>query len=172
MRASPSSATQDRFEALLVQHRGLVLKVAGMYARRPEDRQDLVQEIHTQLWRSFGRYDPGRPFPTWMYRVALNVAISYARRATQRRDRMESFDAQRAEPVDESATVYEPDERLRALYRVIDRLGELDRALVLLYLDELSYAEIGTVLGLSDTNVATKLSRLKRRLRDALNPTS
>ncbi len=73
---------QQRFEALLREHRRIVFKVAGVYARDRHDRDDLAQEIAAQLWRSFGRFDERcAKFTTWMYRVALNVAISYARNA-------------------------------------------------------------------------------------------
>jgi RNA polymerase sigma-70 factor (ECF subfamily) len=68
-----------RFAALLDQHRGIVFKVANSYCRNPEDRQDLAQDIAAQLWRAFPRYDATRSFSTWMYRIALNVAISYKR---------------------------------------------------------------------------------------------
>ena len=72
-------STRTRFAALLDTHRGIVFKVANAYCRHPDDRQDLVQEIAAQLWRAYPGYDPARPFTTWMYRIALNVAISHVR---------------------------------------------------------------------------------------------
>lgn len=155
---------QRQFETLLQEHRGIVFKVAGVYARGSEDRNDLAQEIGTQLWRSFGSYDAARAkFSTWMYRVALNVAISYARQAG-RDERLEPFDAAYLElPGD--ADVSQPDQRLAALYAFIGQLDPLNRALILLYLEERSYAEIAQVLGISETNVATKIGRIKQKLR-------
>lgn len=157
---------QQRFDALWREHQGIVLKVAGMYARGAEDRRDLAQEIGAQAWRSFGRYDQRRAkFSTWMYRVALNVAISHARRQPwSEADRTEPLDAHHLDTIGGEAAP-ERDERLDALHAFIDRLGVLDRALILLYLEDRGYAEIADVLGISETNVATKINRIKHRLR-------
>lgn len=160
---------RDRFQALLAQHERIVFKVAGMYCRNPEDRRDLAQEIAIQAWRSFGGYDASRPFSTWMYRIALNVAISQVRSAGQRERHAVPLDDQVHDIADERAPPHEADERLRALQRCIDALGPLDRALMLLYLEERSYAEIAEVLGITATNVATKINRLKQRIRAGLS---
>ena len=155
---------QRQFEALLQEHRGIVFKVASVYARNGEDRRDLAQEITAQLWRSFGSYDAARAkFSTWMYRVALNVAISYVRQMA-RTERLEPLDAGHLDlPGD--ADVSQPDERLAALYAFIDQLDALNRALILLYLEDRSHAEIAQVLGISESNVATKINRIKHKLR-------
>jgi len=155
---------QRQFESLLQEHRGIVFKVASIYARGSEDRSDLAQEIAVQLWRSFASFDAARAkFSTWMYRVALNMAISHARQA-ERDKRLEPLDAAHLElPGD--ADVSQPDERLAALYAFIGQLDPLNRALILLYLEDRSHAEIAQVLGISETNVATKIGRIKQRLR-------
>jgi RNA polymerase sigma factor (sigma-70 family) len=162
---------QRRFEALLQEHRKIVFKVARVYARGEEDRNDLAQEIAAQLWRSFPGYDETRRFSTWMYRIALNVGISHARREIGRIARFEPLDDALAERA-EGATIDEPDDRLRQMWTVIDALEPLDRALIVLYLEERSYAEIAEVIGISETNVATKLNRLKQRLRKAMDAAS
>lgn len=157
-------ARQHEFQYLLQQHRGIVFKVASVYARGPEDRDDLAQEIAVQLWRSFGGYDAVRAkFSTWMYRVALNVAISHARQAA-RDARLQPLDDEHLElPGDDD--VAQPDERITALYAFIGRLDPLNRALIVLYLEDRSHAEIAQVLGISETNVATRINRIKHRLR-------
>ncbi|MEP6881994.1 MAG: sigma-70 family RNA polymerase sigma factor [Dokdonella sp.] len=156
---------RDRFSELLEQHRKIVFKVANSYARLADDRADLAQEIRAQLWRAFPRYDEARSFSTWMYRIALNIAISHLRDA-ERRDT-------HTLPLDESAhentmvgSIVEPDERVRALEKFMDQLDALNRALMLLVLEERSYREIAEILGLSETNVATRISRLKQRIRN------
>jgi RNA polymerase sigma-70 factor (ECF subfamily) len=167
---------QRRFEGLLREHQRIVFKVAGAYARSQPDRDDLAQEIAAQLWRSFGRFDERRAkFSTWMDRVALNVAISHARAA-------ERSGAKHFESLDEAhlATIagaggrqdesMEWDERIAALHAFIARLDPLNRALVLLYLEDRSYAEIAEVLGISETNVATKINRIKHRMRGQMAP--
>ena len=167
---SPGDSPQARFEALLDRHHGIVRKVAATYCRHPEDQRDLAQQITEHLWSAFGRYDPDRPFSTWAYRVALNVAISHVRRAALRDRTVESYDALDHEPVDAATLSADDNDRVRALYRVVDRLGAFDRALLLLHLEGYRNAEVADVLGLSATNVGTRLSRLRKQIRADLAP--
>lgn len=157
------STLHDRFLALLDEHKRLVYKVANAYAQDAADRADLVQEILAQAWRSFPRYDARFPFPTWLYRVALNVAIS-AYRSERRRTRTIAAgdDVLLAIPADESPA---EDERLAEMYACIARLRPVDRAIVLLHLDGHRNGAIGDVLGLSTTNVGTRLARIRLQLR-------
>ena len=159
-----TAARQERFEALLASHLGILFRVVQTYSRQPDDQQDLAQEIRLQLWRAFAKYDERRQFSTWMYRIALNVAISWTRHT--------SFRSRRSVPLTDVADFAEtpsPDENLHALHQLIDRLDPLNRALLLLYLEDLSTAEIGEVLGITPGNVATKISRLKQLLREQVN---
>lgn len=167
---SSEKEKQRRFECLLHKHRAIVFKVAGLYSRNVHDRDDLVQEISTQLWRSFGRYDETRAkFSTWVYRIALNVAISQARRQRwSQTARFEPLDLHHLETIGGGEAIAEPDERLTALYAFIGQLDPLNRALILLYLEDRSHAEIADVLGISPTNVATKIGRIKQTLRDQM----
>jgi RNA polymerase sigma-70 factor (ECF subfamily) len=157
----------QQFQELLERHRGIVFKVANTYCRDPHDRADLAQEIATQAWRSFKNYDGTRSFSTWMYRIALNVAISFRRSSGQHERHTVAFDADLHDVTTEADL--ESDDRVRALYRCIDRLDPLNRALLILYLDERSQREIGEILGTSETNVATKIGRLKERLRNDMS---
>ncbi|TLY50545.1 MAG: sigma-70 family RNA polymerase sigma factor, partial [Gammaproteobacteria bacterium] len=145
----------------------IVFKVANVYARQAEDRADLAQEIVAQCWRAFAGYDPQRPFPTWLYRIALNVAISFGRGAQLRDSHALALDEDLHDVAIEEAAP-DGDERIRALYHLIDRLDPLNRALLLLYLDERNYRDIAEILGITETNVATKIARLKQRLREDL----
>jgi RNA polymerase sigma factor (sigma-70 family) len=158
---------QQRFELLLHEHRGIVFKVAALYSRSVADREDLMQEISAQLWRSFEGYDEARAkFSTWMYRIALNVAISQARRERwSETDRFEPLELHHLETVGGGEPMAEQDERLHTLYAFIGQLDPLNRALILLYLEDRGYAEIADVLGISETNVATKINRIKQKLR-------
>jgi RNA polymerase sigma-70 factor (ECF subfamily) len=158
------AAKQAEFDALIREHRGIPFKVASAYARTPEDRQDLVQEIVAQVWRAYPHYDPARRFSTWMYRIALNVAISLRRNTMLRERHVAPMDTAALEAMSGRAAD-EPDHRLRDLYRVIDALDDFNRALIVLYLEGYDHRDIGEILGLTETNVATRLSRLKQRLR-------
>lgn len=159
---------EEVFTRLLDQHAGIIRKVAFGYSNTFADRQDLTQEITLQLWRAYPRYSPDRSFSTWMYRIALNVAISFLRRHTHPVRQTLSLEENEIELVDQSAGNLEPDGRIPLLQKVIASLPALDRGLMLLYLDDHSYREIAAILGLTETNVATKLNRLKQRVREAI----
>lgn len=156
---------RDAFGVAFERHRGIVLKVAHTYATHAEDRRDLAQEIAAQAWKAYRRYDPARPFSTWLYRIALNVGISHLR-ARRHPEPLAIDDV--AEPAHDEDAPREAGDALRALHRCIDALDPLDRALLLLHLDERPQREIADVLGLSETNVATKIGRLKQRIRQRL----
>jgi RNA polymerase sigma factor (sigma-70 family) len=149
--------TADELTELLRQHAGLIRKIAYAYCR--DAAEDVVQEISIQLWRARDRYDPRFAHTTWIYRIALNVAISYFRRTERHRD---------TAPLEAAAAIATPpiSDDLRQLLAWIDELGALDRALVLLYLDGNGHASIAAVLGISVSNVGTKLNRITDKLRE------
>ena len=158
---------EERFVALLDGHRKILYKVVNAFSRDEDSRRDLRQEILSQLWRSFPRFDGRVRFSTWMYRVAMNVAISTSRSERRR--------ASRTAPLDESALeIAAPPEdwkepapgagRLHDLIR--DELDELNRAVVILYLDGNGHETIGQILGISTSNVGTRMGRIKQQLRE------
>lgn len=158
---------RSRFTELVRRHAGLIHKIAHAYCRNAADRDDVVQEITVQLWRSCARYDDRYRETTWIYRIALNVAISFYRRERRHREHGASIDAAEAvvvEPVEVA-------EDVQRLQRFIAELGPLDRALVLLYLDGNDHASIAEVLGISVSNVGTKLGRIRDKLRAAFETT-
>lgn len=161
------STAEADFEARLHIHAGIVRKVAGSYAWNPHDRDDLMQDIVAALWQAWPRYDPSRPFATWMYRVALNVAISQVRGETRRRRHHVAYDAD-VHHAEAPNRDFADDEQLILLQRAMQSLDPLNRALLMLHLDERSHREIADVLGISESNVGTKLTRLKERLRNTL----
>lgn len=158
------SAAKDRFLSLLDEHKGIIYKVANSYCRDVEDRKDLVQEIVIQLWVSFGKYDAQYKWSTWMYRIALNVAISFYRKAKRRRESTVSF-TDNIMDFTEDTDPMEADSNVAALHGFIDQLGRFDKALIILYLEDNSYKEIAELLGITETNVATKINRLKKKLK-------
>ncbi|MGN7833281.1 MULTISPECIES: sigma-70 family RNA polymerase sigma factor [Pseudoxanthomonas] len=156
------------FAEQLERHRGIVFKVAGTYCRNPDDRAELAQEIASQLWQAYPRFDPARPFSTWMYRIALNVAISFVRDNSRRHRHAVPLDDQLHDIADPHAADPQAEQQVRALHRFIHAQAPLDRALLLLYLEDRGYRDISEILGISETNVATKISRLKQRIRNEL----
>ncbi len=160
------SALEATFVELLSRHQGILSKVVRTYSYETEDRKDLEQDICLQLWKAYPSYDPSRPFTTWMYRIALNVAISNLRKAKGTDCQLLSLDDQVT--VRSGHRTVADDHRM-ILEQILRGLGELDRALMVLYLDDLSYREISEVLGISETNVATKINRLKQQIRSQVS---
>jgi RNA polymerase sigma factor (sigma-70 family) len=157
-----TSERQERFQALVEEHKKILYKVCHSYCRNPADRDDLAQEIIVQLWRSFGAFDERVRFSTWMYRIALNVAISFYRRESARKKHLLPGSEHMLEAIDEPG---DRSEEVGLLYQWIGELDPLNKALVILYLDGNNYRETADILGISETNVATKISRLKQAMR-------
>jgi RNA polymerase sigma factor (sigma-70 family) len=157
----------DKFLSLIQEHRRIIFKICNIYCKNKQDQQDLQQEIIYQLWRSYANYKPAYKFTTWMYRVALNIAISFYRKEKNSNaiiiltDKHEEIEAVHYDD--------ETEKNIRTLYQFIDGLKELDKALMLLYLEEKSYSEIAEILGITETNVATKISRTKEKLKQQSN---
>jgi RNA polymerase sigma factor (sigma-70 family) len=161
-------ALEEQFQTLVEEHKKILYKVCNSYCRNRDDRDDLAQEIIIQLWRSFGTFDERYVFSTWMYRIALNVAISFYRRESTRTRHVISDEEHLLEAIDDTDS--QPED-IRLLYRFIEGLDPLNKALILLYLDGNSYQEIADVLGISETNVATKISRLKKTMKQEFSGT-
>lgn len=159
---------QEKFQTLIEEHKKILYKICNSYCRDRDARDDLAQEIIIQLWRSFGKFDERYRFSTWMYRIALNVAISFYRRESTRTRYVISDEERLLEAVDD--TEKQP-ENVRLLYEFIEELDPLNKALVLLYLDGNNYQEIAGVLGISESNVATKISRLKIKMKQEFRGT-
>lgn len=165
--ASPST-DESRFLAFLAGQQRTLYKVAYIYCADQEERRDLIQEMAAQLWRAFPSFD-GRAAPaTWTYRVATNVAISYRRRARRRLRETAPLDL----ALDVADETFAPDtEHARRLRALIETLDEINRALVLFYLEGFDHAEIAALLGTSPSNVGTRLNRIKAKLQAELAPT-
>ena len=152
------------FLVVIERNKGILYKVAKSYCQNTEDRKDLIQEIILQLWKSFDNYDEKYKYSTWIYRISLNVAISFYRKENIRQQISNSittdiFDFTDTEIADEKES------NLGLLNQIISKLNDLDKALMLLYLEEKKYEEISEIIGITETNVATKISRIKGKIK-------
>lgn len=162
----------ERFVQLLEEHKRMLYRVASAYCANPEDRRDLVQEIVLQLWRSFPRYDDRLKFSTWMYRIGMNVAISSLR--SERRRGRDTVALDQVDVIDFAAAdrmMGEAGDDIRVLQQLVAQLDDMSRALIVLYLEGYGHAEIAEILGISVTNVGTRVSRIKARFREEWNAT-
>ena len=153
------------FLEILKDHERILFKVSNAYCGDPEDRKDIIQEIIIQLWKSRNNYNPEYKLSTWIYRIALNVAISHYRKAHKRKETAVSINENIINISEDKADHMSDEANLKLLQKFIDELDKLNKALILLYLEDYSYREIAEMLGISETNVATKISRLKKRLK-------
>lgn len=150
----------DIFQGWLDQYKGLIFKIVKSYADTALDREDLFQDVVIQIWRSIPSFRNESAASTWIYRVALNTAMTWFRRE-RKRDRTESIEmAQHI--LDDVMGI--ANDRLEWLYREIHQLDKIDRSIALLLLDDLSYKEIATILGITESNVAVKIHRIKKHL--------
>jgi len=153
---------RQRFQETIEQHKGILFKVARTYCQNEDDRQDLIQEMMMQIWQSFNKYNDQYRISTWLYRISLNVAISFFRKNMTRAKRYTVLDEQTTNIPNEDKTVIE--QQLILLEQFIKELKELDKALMILYLEEKSHSEIAEILGMSASNVGTKIGRIKDKL--------
>lgn len=157
-------ATEKTFVQLLNQHQKIIHKVCNLYLHGQTDKEDMFQEITLQAWKAYAQFRGDAKFSTWLYRVALNTAITY-----YRKDKKQAFIATVAD-LPELAHSYERDpieEKSKAMYAAIANLSKIDKAIVMLYLEDYSYAEISDVIGITANNIAVKMNRIKVKLREA-----
>lgn len=163
------SEQQRIFDQWLREHRGLFFKVVRSYAFNPHDQDDLFQEIAKKVWNSIPKFRGDSKPSTWIYRVALYAAIAWSKKEKKHRDHYKAINEREhvlekvAEPIDE---------RLDWLYDQLARFDEIDRSLVLMFLDGYSYSEISTTVGISESNVGVKLNRIKKQLSESLKEES
>ncbi|WP_223808831.1 RNA polymerase sigma factor [Rufibacter hautae] len=159
------SILKEQFLLLIENHQGLIHKVCNMYCSSREDREDLFQEIVLQLWRSYPTFRGGSKVTTWMYRVALNNAITRVRKESK----SERFAELGPEAFQVPSVEGDMGEEMAAMYGAIKKLSQVDQAIILLYLEDCSYREMAEVLGISESNVGVKLNRIKGQLRTLIS---
>jgi len=155
---------ENQFLALISANQGIIYKICQLYRDTNADREDLFQEIVFQLWRSIDSFRGDAKPSTFIYRIALNTAITaFNKEKRTIVDYTDQLPEMELEP--EQTTL---DQRKESLFAAIRKLEEADRALIALWLDELSYREIGELIGISENNVAVRISRIKNRIKTTL----
>lgn len=163
---------QENLEAKFLsdfeKNQNIVHKICRMYTTNREAHNDLFQEITIQLWRNFSKFRGEAKFSTWMYRVALNTAISIYRKSIRRVQTINISDFEyKIKSVDYDDT---EELQLNALYRAIQQLNDIEKALIFLYLEDKPYKEISETLGISNGNARVKMNRAKEKLKTILTP--
>ncbi|MFD0797072.1 RNA polymerase sigma factor [Maribacter chungangensis] len=159
---------EHTFVTELQDNQNIVHKVCTLYTNDRDSHNDLFQEITIQLWKAYPKFRGEAKFSTWMYRVALNTAITLYRKSKKR------IDTQDYESVIFKIKADEYDEteeqQLKLMYKAVRQLGDVDKALVFLYLEDKNYTEISETLGITEVNARVKMNRIKTKLRTILNP--
>ncbi len=154
---------EKEFITLLNQHQKIIYKVCNLYLQSHIDKEDLFQEVTLQAWKAYANFRGDSKFSTWLYRVALNTAITFYRK--EKKQFIYSTD----ELPEIAVGSYDPiEEKTKAMYAAIGELSKIDKAIVMLYLEEYSYNEISEVLGITTNNIAVKMNRIKIKLKENL----
>lgn len=163
-----NKATELEFIEQLEAHQNIAHKICRLYTNDSESHNDLFQEITIQLWKAYPKFRGDSKFSTWMYRVALNTAITLYRKSKRRIQTSEFENVQ----FKIASEVYDPteEEQLARMYKAIKKLNDIDKALVFLYLEDKSYKEISEMLGISEVNARVKMNRIRTKLKTLLNP--
>ncbi len=152
---------ENEFAQIVREHKGTIYTVCYMFSENPEQVNDMFQEILINLWKGFAAFRGECQVRTWVYRVSLNTCISLERKKKRRIETV---------PLEMSFNLFsdtdEDSRQIRMLKSRISRLGAFDRAIVLLWLENLSYDEIGAIVGISPKNVSVKLFRIKEKLKE------
>ena len=152
---------EKEFIELVNNNRALVFKVCNLYCHDPESRKDLFQEVVLQLWKSYPGFRKDSASSTWIYRVALNTAISNFRKESKKPGKI-SLTLSDFEIPDMPAS--DQRENSSTLHMAISKLSEIEKAIILLYLDEKTYDEISEIIGITNSNVGARLNRIKTKL--------
>ena len=155
----------DSFLKHINENLGIAKKVLRVYFQDTDEREDALQEMMYQLWRSYPHFDGRSKFSTWMYKVCLNTALTIRRNSKRRQSESLS-------PMHEQIAVESPDRNNEAIAQLLEAIAELsslNKAIVLLYLEDMSYDEIASVVGISRSNVSVRLVRIKRELETIIN---
>ena len=156
---------EREFLDMIAAQKRVIYKVCYIYAKDQDDLNDLFQEVVLNLWKSFPNYRGDSTVTTWVYRIAMNTCIIFLRRSNTRLQTIPMTADVASLVADEEGRTGQ----LQELYRLINRLGKLERALILLWLEERSYQEMADILGISKANVAVKLLRTKEKLKKMSN---
>ena len=152
------------FVDILNNHRGLIYKVCHLYCDDPEDRKDLFQEIVLQVWKSLEGFRQESTIGTWMYRIALNTAITHFRKEKRLGGKVSLTGIDIPDLNDSN----EKEDQLKELFKAIESLDRIDKSIILLYLEEKNYEEISEITGLTRTNVGVRLNRIKIKLSNTI----
>lgn len=158
------SVKQD-FIQHVKKHEGIIYKVSAIYTDGTEDRQDLFQEIVYQLWKSYPSFKGNSKISTWMYRVALNTSITHLKKE-KRKEQQIPLDPDLLNRMEERDSLQE--EQLAVLHAHIKRLNLIEKGIILLYLEGRNYDEIAAITGFTVTNIGTRLSRIKQKLKEQI----
>lgn len=155
----------DQFLSVFEDNTGIIIKIARAFTKTSHDREDLINDIALELWKSFERFKGDSKISTWIYRVAINISMNYKRK--KKKDSFFSF-LDDFKKVDSLPWLIEQDNSSESeiLYNCIDELNEINKAIILLYLDGNSHDEISEIMGISKTNVGTRIGRIKEQIRN------
>ena len=163
------SNVEIEFVTQIEKNQNLIHKICRLYSNGDAEHKDLFQEITIQLWKAYPKFRGDAKFSTWMYRVGINTAISLYRKS---KSRIQSFSFDDVSYKIPQTETYDDtqDQQLKSIYAALNHLNDIDKAVILLYLEDKSYKEISDTIGISEVNARVKMNRIKKKLKIQLNP--
>jgi RNA polymerase sigma factor (sigma-70 family) len=155
--------TEQAFIQAIQDNQKIVHKVCNLYMQNAQDKEDLFQEILLNAWKGVSNFKGDSKFSTWLYRVALNTEITFFRKDQRQVETTEL----KEQLIEIAENTYKQEEQMTAMHKAIATLSNIDKALVMLYLEDCDYQEIGSIMGISANNVAVKMNRLKIKLKES-----
>lgn len=156
----------ESFVKIIKNNKRIIYKVINTYCNDEDDKKDLEQEIIIQLWKALQSYNDNFQLSTWIYRIAMNVSISFYRSNLNRKSRTTSINESIFQEIESVNNDYQENEYRRLLHVFIQQLDEFNREILILYLDDYSYKEIAEIVGITESNVGTKINRIKKKMQE------
>ena len=159
--------SSDFYTNLILPHAGIIIKICRAYTYSQEDFEDYYQEVCLQIWRSKDNFNNRSKWSTWIYRLSLNVCMTLQKKERKRNDNIYTTSGVLPEMVQQELSSFQ-DDALKQLYKAIKQLSELDRAIIILYLEEKSYKEIASIIGSNTNNIGVRIKRIKVKLKNII----
>lgn len=165
--------TDEKFASIIRRNEGRLKHLCRVYANRKADEEDLFQEILIQGWRSLPSFEGNANIDTWLYRLAVNTAISFVRKQKTRQNYYDDYKKeQKSQPDEQNMPHHNGNEQLDKIYEAISTLNASEKAIITMYLEDFSYAEIGYVADITENYVGVKLNRIKKKISNKIDPSN
>ena len=162
---------ENKYKKIISEHHDMIYRLCCSYEENADNRKDLFQNILIRIWKGLNSFENRSSISTWIYRIAVNTSIDFLRKKDSNKHHPKYIDINDIEIIDKSKNLENElilSEKIKVMYKCINKLEFIDKTIIFLYLEDLSYREISEIVGISEKNVSVKLSRIKKKLNKCL----